>query len=302
MGSDEAAWSSILQAAFYDIFEEEFDLRARGFLTPGLGMDVSVGYLHPAFEIDSFGVALGFDDNASRHLPIRYPIYEAFNGEAVIAWSRLLRISRSPSVGVITNAWRQEIGSEPHLALRQSQVFEPHCNAVGFVGGSPGAVARTGSGSIGEVGCAHVITPLGVGDQASLSGHGQGQILALDSHIDLAVVERNCQCVLTPRPLQRWPAPWMPCSLHGNVTTTNTARIAQITNTFGVFHDPLAQVWIDLDESGQPGDSSAPVTDNVTGHLCGIYRGSLTDPRGFQYGRCAHIQQAEQAMGLEFLQ
>lgn len=307
-------WTYVLQLAVDVALRDSFPSRPRNIVniqSQPQSLEVSVGFLHPEYERESFGVAF-CETSGPRHRRGNYFLDFLFgdglrSATQVIPFGSLL-YSRSGAgsmrfVSRVLSIWRSELSDGPYLVRRPSQSFEPHCDAIGFGGGSPGAAVRTHDRSaVGEVGCAHVLGGRSVGDSVALGRNGSGEIISIDKSVDLAVVERQCDHELVARPLQRWPAQWMPCSFTGNATSTSTARIAQVTNTFGVFTDPTMPVWFDLDEAGAPGDSGAAVIDNTSGHLCGIYRGKLTDPRGFEYGRCAHIQQAEQVMGLEFVQ
>jgi hypothetical protein len=268
-------------------------------------LEVSVGFLHPSTEVDSFGIAISGSDQAFRVLAVGPWGVLRRNGPVPLSDLRYILGRRSAQMDPVDEAaysWRSELGTEPYVVVRDAPSFEPHCDPVGFGGGSRGALVRNYQATVvGELGCAHVISGGRVGDVVQLGLGATAAIIGLDNDVDLAVVKRECDHELTPRLLQRWPAQWMPCSFSGNATSI-TARIAQVTNTYGLFADPLMPVWIDLDEAGAPGDSGAAVVDQTSGNLCGIYRGSITHTGGIKFGRCVHIQQAEQVMGLEFVQ
>jgi hypothetical protein len=58
------------------------------------------------------------------------------------------------------------------------------------------------------------------------------------------------------------------------------AGCAYIANTWGVFSDPLLPVHIDLEASGQHGDSGAAVLDTgsgTTGGVMGAYVGAINN-------------------------
>jgi hypothetical protein len=260
---------------------------------PGYPIDVSVGYFDPKSESDAFGLAFAIDPADLS--------YEAIPREPVPLY--LLPIVRDGQVRLPRiYGWPDPGG--PLVVRRPRQNMELH-GPPGFGGASAASYVRhaaTGT-PMGLLGCQHVLPTPTVGAAVPVAGFPNQTVTAIsDPSLDLAVVSSPTPIPTTPRPVQRWPAQWQPCAIDGNVSSVTT-RIADITNTWGVFSDPKVPVSVDLDDAGTHGDSGAAVVDSCAGSaggICGVYRGAINN-QGPTKGRAAHIQQVEKVMDVELV-
>ncbi|MGH9917822.1 MAG: hypothetical protein ACRD6W_02955, partial [Nitrososphaerales archaeon] len=269
------------------------ELLNQSVIPPGYPVDVAVGYLDPQEELDAFGVAISID---SEDIP-----YAVLPPEPTPFYSLPLVRDRSVRVPRL-EGWPDEYG--PMVVRRPREYVELHAPPSGFAGASAASYVRnaqTGS-PLGLLGCRHVLPLAKVGAGVPIAGHPSQKVAAISDELDLAVVSSPTLVPSTPRLAQRWPAQWLPCEIEGNVSTVKT-RIAQIANQWGVFSDPLLPVHVDLEASGQHGDSGAAVLDRssaTTRGVLGVYVGAINN-QGPTKGRSVHIQQIEKVMNLELV-
>jgi hypothetical protein len=263
-------------------------------LPPGYPVDVAVGYLDPESEVDAFGVAISIDadDIPFAILPPEpTPFYSL-----PLVQAGSVRLPR-------LEGWSDEHG--PMVVRRPREYVELHASPPGFAGASSASYVRnahTGS-PLGLLGCRHVLPLPKIGAGVPVHGYPSQKVTAISEELDLAAVSSPTPVPSTPRLVQRWPAQWLPCDIDGNASTVNT-RVAQVTNTWGVFSDPLLPVHVDLETPGQHGDSGAAVVDSSSGTLggvMGVYVGAINN-QGPPKGRSVHIQQVEKVMKLELVE
>ena len=177
----------------------------------------------------------------------------------------------------------------------------------GFSGATSASYVRdaTTGTPMGLLGCRHVLPTTTVGAAVPMRGAPDQTVVAVSNeNVDLAVVSSPTPVPVSPRHVHRWPAQWQPCAIDGDVSLMKSARIADITNTWGVFGDPLLPVAVDLDDVGMHGDSGAAVVDTIAsppGGVCGVYRGAVNNA-GPPRGTARHIQQVEKVMNVELVE
>lgn len=276
------------------LFVIAHELLNQAVLSPGYPVDVAVGYLDPQEEVDAFGLAISIN---SEDIP-----YEVLPPEPTPLYS--LPIVRDRSVRLPRlDGWPDENG--PVLVRRPREYLELHAPPLGFGGASSASYvrdARTGS-PLGLLGCRHVLPLAKLGARVPVAGFPSQVVTAISDELDLAVVSSPTPVPSTPRLVQRWPAQWLPCEIDGNVSSVTT-RVAQVTNTWGVFTDPRLPVHVDLEAPGQHGDSGAAVLDaslGTAGGVMGVYVGAINN-QGPTKARSIHIQQVEKVMNLELVE
>jgi hypothetical protein len=270
------------------------ELLNQSVIPPGYPVDVAVGYLDPQEEADAFGLAISVDSDDIPYSvlpPEPTPFYAlpAVRGG-------LVRVPR-------LEGWPDEYG--PVVVRRPREYVELHAPPSGFAGASAASYVRsaqTGS-PLGLLGCRHVLPRARLGAGVPIAGHPSQKVTAISDELDLAVVSSPTPVPSAPRLVQRWPAQWLPCEIEGNISTVKT-RVAQVANQWGVFSDPLLPVHVDLEASGQHGDSGAAVLDTSSATIrgvLGVYVGAINN-QGPTKGRSVHIQQIEKVMNLELVQ
>jgi hypothetical protein len=270
------------------------ELLNQAVVSPGYPIDVAVGYLDPQGEADAFGLAVsvGPEDVPFSVLPPEpTPIYSLpAVREGFVEIPRL-------------EGWPDDFG--PVVVRRPRAFVEMHAPPPGFAGATSASYVRSRStGSpLGLLGCRHVLPLPQVGAGVPMVGFPAQKVTALSDQLDLAVVSSPTPVPAKPRAIHRWPAQWLPCEIAGSTGTVKT-RVAEVSNTWGVFSDPLLPVHIDLEHPAQHGDSGAAVLDassSTSGGVMGVYVGAIQN-QGPTRARAVHIQQVEAVMDLELVE
>ena len=260
---------------------------------PGYPVTVSVGYFDPNSEADAFGIAIAIDSDDSPFLDLPTTPVPLYLLPAVRE-----RQVRLPSI----LGWQDDVG--PLIVRRPRPQIELH-GPPGIAGASSAAYVRdmkTGT-PMGLLGCRHVLPTPTVGSTVPMVGYPKQTVVAESEKLDLAVVSSPTPVPIGLRPVHRWPAQWQPCTIDGDSGPVQT-RVADVSNTWGVFSDPLLPAALGLEDPGQHGDSGAAVLDkssDPSDGVCGVYRGAIYS-QGPARGYAVHIQQVEQVMRLELVQ
>lgn len=261
---------------------------------PGFPISISVGYFDPLTEANQFGLAIAID---SALLP-----HEILPPEPTPIYSLPVIRNRQVQLPAIID-WP---APGPFVVRRPHRIVELH-RPPSFAGATSASYVRhaaTGT-PMGLLGCRHVLPTPTVGAAVPMiSAPSQAVVAVSNEHVDLAVVSSPTPVPVSPRPIQRWPAQWQPCEIDGEVSPMKAARIAEITNTWGVFSDPLMPVAVDLDDIGAHGDSGAAVLDACTDGpqgICSVYRGAVNNA-GPPKGTARHIQQVEKVMKVQLVE
>lgn len=279
------------------LFTVGHELLNQTVVPPGYPIHVSAGFLNPETEVDAFGLAISID-------PALLP-YDVLPAEPTRLYSLPIvqdRRIRLPEI----YGWSPD-GFGPYVARRPHRNFQWH-RPPGFGSGTTASYVRdaTTGTPMGLLGCRHAVPDPTIGAAVPMPNGAAQKVVAVSAEraIDLIVVSSPTPVPSTPRPVHRWPAQFQPCAIDGDAGGVTHTRIAQITNTWGVFSDPLRAVYVDLDDCGIPGDSGAAVLDTTStspGGVCGVYAGAYNSP-GPLPGYAIHIQQVEKIMGVELVQ